>query len=212
MREAQGLEGAIDRIVRHREPELLIQPHDQIARPPAHHAMDRSDWALLYDAGEKGLMTNVELGRHPRRRNIDETVRSLLVEPDHPVPQRLTIHAANLRRLFPRGAVEHGRNRKQPSRLRRIFRSLGKPANLAGGIVRPHRNGLTHGKPPQFAILNMPRSIRESRESQPLSGLVLLAFGHGIRRRANPYGCPSTSFTWATALGRSFLISSPGMR
>src|SRR5262249_47616018 len=75
MREAQGLEGAIDRIVRYREPELLMQPHDQIARPPAHHAMDRSDWALLYDAGEKGLMNSVELGRHPRRRNIDETVR-----------------------------------------------------------------------------------------------------------------------------------------
>src|SRR5438876_11457493 len=40
------------------------------------------------------------------------------------------------------------------SRLRSIFRSLGKTANLAGGIVRPHRNGLAHGKPPQFAILN----------------------------------------------------------
>jgi len=43
MREAQLLEGAIDCVVRHREPELLIQPHDQIARPPAYHAMDRRD-------------------------------------------------------------------------------------------------------------------------------------------------------------------------
>jgi hypothetical protein len=39
-------------------------------------------------------------------------------------------------------------------RLRSIFRSLGKPANLAGGVVRPHRNSVAHGKPPQFAILN----------------------------------------------------------
>src|SRR5499433_3770253 len=31
---------------------------------------------------------------------------------------------------------------------------MSKPANLAGGIVRPHRNSLAHGKPPQFAILN----------------------------------------------------------
>src|SRR5437016_9038996 len=62
MREAQGLEGTIDRIVRYREPELLMQPHDQIARPPAHHAMDRSDRALLYDAGEKGLMNSVSSG------------------------------------------------------------------------------------------------------------------------------------------------------
>ena len=65
MREAQVLEGAIDRIVRHREPKLLMQPHDQIARPPAHHAMDRSDRALLYDPGEKGLMNGVELGWRP---------------------------------------------------------------------------------------------------------------------------------------------------
>src|SRR5262249_5057442 len=35
-----------------------------------------------------------------------------------------------------------------------IFRSLGNPATLAGRIVRPHRNRLAHGKPPQFAILN----------------------------------------------------------
>jgi len=41
----------------------------------------------------------------------------------------------------------NGRARQQPSRLRSIFRSLGKTANLAGGVVRPHRNGLAHGKP-----------------------------------------------------------------
>src|SRR5262249_35640146 len=79
---------------------------------------------------------------------------SRLPNPHHPVPQLLTAHAANLRRLFPRGALEHGRNRYQPSRLRSVFRSLGKPANLAGGVVRPHRNSMAHGKPPQFAILN----------------------------------------------------------
>jgi hypothetical protein len=116
--------------------------------------MDRMDRTLLYDSGEKGLMPGVELGRHSRRREIDETVRSLLVEPDYPVPQRLMIHATDRGRLFLRGAVEHGRNRSQPSRLRSIFRSLGKTANLAGGVVGPHGNGLAHGKPPQFAILN----------------------------------------------------------
>jgi hypothetical protein len=36
---------------------------------------------------------------------------------------------------------------RRPSRLRSIFRSLSKPANLAGGIVRPHWNSLAHGKP-----------------------------------------------------------------
>ena len=35
------LRARIDCLVRHGEPELLIQPHD----PPTHHAMDRSDRA-----------------------------------------------------------------------------------------------------------------------------------------------------------------------
>src|SRR6266576_187371 len=85
MREAQCLKSAIDHVVRHRESELLIQPHDEIARPPAHHAMDRRDRTLLYDSGEKGLVPGVELGRHSRRRDTDETVLSLLVEPDFTV-------------------------------------------------------------------------------------------------------------------------------
>src|SRR6266446_9993081 len=70
--------------------------------------MDRRDRTLLYDSGEKGLVPGVELGRHSRRRDIDETVRSLLVEPDHPVPQRLTIHATDRGRLFPNDAQGKG--------------------------------------------------------------------------------------------------------
>ncbi len=66
MREAQVLQGAIDRIVRYREPKLLMQPHDQIACPPAHHAVDRGNWALFHDSGEKGPVLLVELGRHAR--------------------------------------------------------------------------------------------------------------------------------------------------
>src|SRR5262245_61604531 len=34
------------------------------------------------------------------------------------------------------------------------FARWANPANFAGGIVRPHRNSVAHGKPPQFAILN----------------------------------------------------------
>jgi hypothetical protein len=46
----------------------------------------RSDFP--YDSGEKGL----ELGRHSRRRNIDETVRSLLVEPTADAWSTVSIH------------------------------------------------------------------------------------------------------------------------
>src|SRR5262244_269443 len=35
MRKAQVLQGAVDRVVRYREPKLLMQPHDEVARAPA---------------------------------------------------------------------------------------------------------------------------------------------------------------------------------
>src|SRR5262245_60391562 len=151
--------------------------------------MDRRDRTLLHESGEKGLVPGVELGWRSRRRDIDETVRSLLVEPDHPVPQGLAIHATNLGGLLPRGAVEHGCNRSQPSRLCSIFRSRGKPANFAGGVVRPHRNSVAHGKPPQFAILNhagIDSGIPRESATQRL----------GISRSSSFWGPPLLARSW----------------
>jgi hypothetical protein len=65
MREAQFLQGAVDRVVRYREPELLVQSHDQIARPPAHYAMDGRDRALVHDPGKESLVLVPELGGPP---------------------------------------------------------------------------------------------------------------------------------------------------
>ena len=90
--------------------------------------MDRRDRTLLYDSGEKGLVPGVELGRHSRRRDIDETVRSLLVEPDHPVPQGLTVHDLWLgARPSALKGQRDGANDQRLSRLieRRVRRSDG---------------------------------------------------------------------------------------
>ena len=94
-----------------------------------------------------------QLARCTRRRFVDETVRPLLVEPDHPVPQRLTVHAADLRRLFSRAAVEHCRDRKQSTCLRRILHPLRNPPNITARIVRPHHNASPHGKRPSVCHL-----------------------------------------------------------
>ena len=96
MREPQILKRTIDGVVRHRELELLVQLHDQIAGPPSHHAVDRRNGAFLHDPTQKRPVSSIELGRYSRRRNVDETIRSLVIEPDHPVPQRLPVHPADL--------------------------------------------------------------------------------------------------------------------
>src|SRR6185312_16839031 len=48
MREAQVLQGPVDGIVRDREAEFLVEPHDQITGPPSHHTVHRRDRPFLY--------------------------------------------------------------------------------------------------------------------------------------------------------------------
>ena len=67
-------------------------PHIRVthARPIAARDGHCRDRAFLHEAGEKRLMLVDQLARRARRRFVDQTVRPLLVEPDHPVLQCLT--------------------------------------------------------------------------------------------------------------------------
>ena len=49
--------------------------------------------------------------------------------------------------------VLHRRNPDSRRACAASFARWGKPANLAGGIVRPHRKSMTHGKPPSVCHL-----------------------------------------------------------
>ena len=67
------------------------------------------------------------------------------VKPDHPIPQRLAIHPADLGRVFPRGPIQHRRDRQKPSRLRGILRPFRNLADLAGCRTVTHcTNRLAH--------------------------------------------------------------------
>ena len=153
MREAQLLQGAVDRIVGYRDAELLMQLHDQIARPPAHHAVHCRDRTGLDDVGEERLVLGAELAGRARRRLADEAFGPLFVEPYHPVPQRLAVHAAGFRRLRPRPPVKYRRERQQPPRLGDIFPALGQPPKFRARIVRPQLDGAPHGKRPSVCHL-----------------------------------------------------------
>ena len=119
MQEAQALQATIDRIVQGRDVELLVEPHDQIAGPPAHDAIERRDRAVFHKASEECFMFVCQLARRARRHLVDETVRPLLVEPDHPIPRVCRSMPSN-----PCGAVEHGRNYQRLTRLRCILYPL----------------------------------------------------------------------------------------
>src|SRR5262249_42351948 len=85
-------------------------------------------------------------------------------------------------------------------RLRSIFRSLGKPANLAGGVVRPHRNSVTHGKPPQFAIWNH-ASVDSGIPRESATQRIGISRGHSGRRASDPF-----FDRYALAGGAEFLL------
>src|SRR3974390_3285236 len=80
MRKAQFLQGPVHRIVGNREAELLVQAHDQIAGPPAYHAVDGGDRSLIYDACQKCLVLVVELTGGARRWLVDQALWALFVE------------------------------------------------------------------------------------------------------------------------------------
>src|SRR6478752_2451398 len=127
--------------------------------------MDCGGWALIYDPGQKRLMLLVELGGSTWRSNIYQTVRSLFVEADHPVPQRLAVHTTSFRRLFPRCSVEDRSDRQKPTCLRRVLRPFGQTANFGARIVCFHCNGSTHDKPPSVCRVESFRERFGNRES-----------------------------------------------
>ena len=64
---AHGAQLPAERLLGDRDAELLEYPLRQIDQPPAHHAMDRRDWAAL-DHPRNGLALGViELGGLARR-------------------------------------------------------------------------------------------------------------------------------------------------
>jgi hypothetical protein len=89
-----------DRVVRDRDPKLLVETHDQIATPPTHHSINRRDRGPPPQCERERPCAPRRLGRRTRRVNVDEPCRPLRVEPDHPIPQRLAVHPATRRSVL----------------------------------------------------------------------------------------------------------------
>src|SRR4029077_4336223 len=113
----------------------------------------------------KRLVLLVELGRSTWGSNVYQTVRSLFVEADHPVPQRLAVHTTSFRRLFPRCPVEDRSDRQKPTCLRRVLRPFGQTANFGARIVCFHCNRSTHDEPSSGCQVESFRERFGNRES-----------------------------------------------
>ena len=136
--------------------EFLENPLAEIDDPPAHHPVNSRDRPTLDDRGERSAMRVVQPRWLSGRLAINQPVRPVRIELDHPVANDLKRHPADLRRLRARRAFVDRRQRQKPTRLRPVLRSLGgRPHHLCVKIT-PKRNG--HGEPPSFAALNQTRN------------------------------------------------------
>ena len=117
---------------------LLANAHQILARE-SRNAGHLRIGAGEYDANELGLLLRIELRRSPVAWQVGEPVKAMLVVADHPVAQRLAVHARRLRRLLSTHAIERIGNCQDAPCNARIALHLGKLAQHRRGAVAPDR-------------------------------------------------------------------------
>ena len=122
-------------------------------------------------------MRVVQPRRLPLRLAVDQAVRALRVELDHPVANHLQPHAPELRRLSARGAVVNRRKSQQPTRLRPVLRPFRRRPQPTRAIIIPKTNCCRHGEPP---------AVRPGRTNFSRFGNPLREF----RLSGDWYNCP----------------------
>jgi len=102
---------------------LFPQPLAEIDQAPAHNTVDRRDRTTLDDGRQRLPMRVGQPWRRSRSLAVDQALRSLLIEPQHPVPNNLQPDIADMRRLAATATIIDRCQAKQSARLLRILRS-----------------------------------------------------------------------------------------
>src|SRR5260370_11656927 len=106
---------------------------------------------------------------------VDQPVRTMDIELDHPIPNDLQCHPADRRRLGPPRPVIDGGQRQKTARLRRILCTPCNGAQAQRIKIRPQRD--RHGEPPSFATLESDsRRSGNPPASHALRDLVLVTY------------------------------------
>jgi len=102
---AQSAHLPTQRLLRDRDPVLVPEPLDQIDKPPAHYPVHRRNGTALDKGRQVRPMLLCQPGGLAQRLAVDEPLRSLSIELEHPVPHNLQGHAPDPRRLGARGPL-----------------------------------------------------------------------------------------------------------
>jgi hypothetical protein len=126
-------------------------------------------------------------------------VRAKLIEPVRPIPQRLTVHAADPCSFRPAHPVQNRRDRQQPAALVRVLARRRQTAKLSGRMARLDLDNLRHGACPPRILNHAKISLDTLVESaQRAVGIIRL---HAEMHRIDQ-GCGYT-VTFAPTIERT---------
>ena len=182
---AHGAQFAAQRLLGDADPELLPQPPAQVDETPPHHAVHRRDRAALERRRQRRPVGVAQPRRLARSLAVDQPLRAMGIELQHPVPDDLPRHAADPRRLGPRRSVVDGGHRQKAPRLRGILRPSCRRTQTRRVEIAPERDG--HGEPPPFAISNQKTEARGIPRESPSLGFGITALPGTGRPRVKPF-------------------------
>ena len=130
------------------DPKLLPQPLAKIDQTPAHDIVDGWDRTALNDRRQRPPMRVGQSRLRAGRLAIDQAIRPLRVEPQHPVPDDLLPDITDARCLAAAAAIVDHRQCQQPTCLLRILRSSCQPPQITASEVRAKRDRCCHGGHP----------------------------------------------------------------
>lgn len=136
-----GAQFAAERRLGDADPERVPKLLAQIDQPPADHAVDRRHRTALNGPHQRCSVRVIKAGWLPRRLAVDQPVRTMRIELQHPVPRDLPGDAANRRGVFPARAVVDRSQGQQAPGLRATFRALGQRSQAKRVKIRPEQDG-----------------------------------------------------------------------
>src|ERR1700691_3671620 len=92
-----GAQFAAQRLLGDDHAEFLVYPLTEIDDPPSRDTVNRRDWTALDDRRQRGTVLIAQPRRLSRSLAVEQTVRAMGVELQHPIPNDLKRHAADLR-------------------------------------------------------------------------------------------------------------------
>ena len=167
----------------------------------------RQVWTGQRQRLERGHLVRRERGRPSRARRVGQARDPVRVVAMNPVPQRLAIHAASLRRIRPRRAVDHMRDRKNAAGDAAIVAPRRLPPKLGRRVVHPSdRHSHAHHrlranrscrKRIRTGAGRKPRAYKESGvqaagiRSRAICGFVANSIASGTRTRRRRASSPA---------------------